>query len=42
MAEFIVQLRKEIKDLILHSSTRAFVTVAIFTAPDGAFHRESM
>jgi len=28
--------------LILNSSTGALVTVAISTAPDGGFHRESM
>jgi len=28
--------------LILNSSTGTFVTVAISTAPDGGFHRESM
>jgi len=28
--------------LILHSSTRALVTVAICTAPDGGVHRGSM
>ncbi len=28
--------------IILHSSTRALVTVSITTASDGGFHRESM